>query len=65
MTTYNLDITCPCIGCVPPKRNGTCHDHCEEYKHWKSIKSEERVAELKYKKNQKLGLCPLAKKGRK
>ena len=22
----------PCKGCVPPKRYGGCHDHCEEYK---------------------------------
>lgn len=26
---------CPCRGCVPPKRNPSCHTSCKEYKDWK------------------------------
>lgn len=30
MLTPNF-ISCPCKGCVPPKRNEYCHSNCEEY----------------------------------
>ncbi len=26
---------CPCNGCVPPKRNATCHPTCKEYIEWR------------------------------
>ena len=26
--------TCPCKGCVPPKRKPGCHGACPEYKGW-------------------------------
>ena len=32
--------TCPCIKCVPPKRNPGCHGVCPEYKAW----NEEHIA---------------------
>ena len=44
-------IKSPCYGCVPPKRNSTCHSTCEEYKNYllileqenKKIKEEKRI----------------------
>lgn len=33
MLTVNAD-DCPCNGCVPPKRNATCHGSCTEYLTW-------------------------------
>lgn len=29
-----LSKGCPCKGCLPPKRNTTCHDTCQAYQEW-------------------------------
>lgn len=40
---------CPCKGCVPPKRNATCHFECKEYIEWKkeSDENNKRIREDK------------------
>ena len=29
-----MSRTCPCKGCVAPKRHSGCHSHCPEYIEW-------------------------------
>lgn len=41
---------CPCKGCVPPKRNSTCHSECKDYKDWKN-EHDQHVAEDRDRRN--------------
>lgn len=43
-------MECPCKGCVPPRRNGICHDICEDYKKWREHKDIEnkRIEEKRF-----------------
>ncbi len=48
MISSNSD--CPCNGCVPPKRNETCHATCKDYPKWREeqdIKNAEIYREKK------------------
>jgi hypothetical protein len=42
---------CPCLGCVPPKRNADCHSNCQEYKDW-SIAQQQRNQEIRKAKEE-------------
>ena len=33
-------INAPCKGCVPPKRNETCHGICQAYLDWRAQRDE-------------------------
>ena len=43
--------TCPCLGCVPPKRNASCHSSCSEYIDWKT-KHDAKTAKIKEAKQE-------------
>ena len=42
---FGNNSDCPCNGCVPPKRNETCHPTCEEYLKWRK-KQDAKNAEI-------------------
>lgn len=44
MNYSHMDIeTCPCKGCLAPKRHCGCHSNCEEYLNWKGIYDKEKA----------------------
>lgn len=45
---------CPCKGCVPPKRNPTCHSGCPDYKEWRAEKDNENEKIKKAREEQKM-----------
>lgn len=41
--------SCPCHGCVAPKRYPGCHDKCVAYQDWKASEQKRKDAERKRK----------------
>lgn len=44
--------SCPCHGCVTPKRYPGCHDKCKAYKDWKASEQKRKDAERKRKEEE-------------
>ena len=46
--------TCPCRGCVAPRRHSTCHPFCKEYIEWKEQLNSENEKEKAEKENERM-----------
>lgn len=44
--------SCPCHGCVTPKRYPGCHDKCKAYRDWKASEQKRKDAERKRKEEE-------------
>lgn len=44
--------SCPCHGCVTPKRYPGCHDKCKAYRDWKASEQVKNDAERKRKEEE-------------
>lgn len=44
--------SCPCHGCVTPKRYPGCHDKCKAYREWKASEQKRKDAERKRKEEE-------------